>query len=203
MYLQQQILWRLAPLVHAGIFAALAVGRRLMVARGNNRTSVAFSRSESARDYVARHFYLWLPIADAAFLIFYAVTGNPGPAIVDNFSGAEAVRRFGAVSLVVSLIWVVISQSSMGASWRMGVDERERTELVTTGPFAVSRNPVYLGVRLSLLGQVLLIQTWPAVLFFAVCDLLAQIQVRFEEAHMEASYPESYAAYRSRVRRWI
>ncbi|WNC95080.1 methyltransferase [Paraburkholderia sp. FT54] len=63
----------------------------------------------------------------------------------------------------------------------MGVDDQVRTELVTSGPFAMSRNPIYLGIRLSVFGQVLLVQTWPVLLCFVVCDILAQIQVRLHK----------------------
>ncbi|WP_321951921.1 methyltransferase family protein [Burkholderia cenocepacia] len=203
MHLEHELLWRFIPLLHAGIFGTLAVVGRIVFAYGVGRNALSFSSSGSVRDYVARHFYVWLPVVDGAFLVFYAVTGNPGPWIVKGLAAVEAIRWCGVACLFIALIWVVAAQSAMGASWRMGVDDQVRTDLITSGPFAVSRNPIYLGVRLTLFGQVLLVQTWPVLLCFVVCDLLAQIQVRFEEVHMSNLYPAEYAAYCARVRRWL
>jgi protein-S-isoprenylcysteine O-methyltransferase Ste14 len=203
MHLKHELLWRFIPLLHAGIFATLAVVGRIVFAYGTGRHSLSFSSSSSVRDYVARHFYVWLPLVDGALLIFYAVTGDHGPLIIKGLAAIQIIRWCGVACLFVALIWVVAAQSAMGASWRMGVDEQMPTELVTLGPFSVSRNPIYLGIRLSLFGQVLLVQAWPTLLCFVVGDLLAQIQARFEEAHMRALYPARYAAYCSRVRRWL
>lgn len=203
MHLTHELLWRFIPLFHAGLFGTLAVVGRIVFAIGAGRNSLSFSNGSSVRDYVARHFYVWLPVMDGAFLVFYAVTGDPGPMIIKELAAFQAIRWCGVACLFIALIWVVAAQSAMGASWRMGVDDQVRTELVTSGPFAVSRNPIYLGIRLSLFGQVLLVQTWPVLLCFVVCDILAQLQVRFEEAHMRVLDPADYAAYCARVRRWL
>ena len=77
-------------------------------------------------------------------------------------------------------------------------------ELVTTGVFAISRNPMYLGFFLLLLGVALVLGgTAPfaiALLFF----LIAQFwYVRFEEARMQAAFGERFEAYRRKTRRWI
>jgi protein-S-isoprenylcysteine O-methyltransferase Ste14 len=107
--------------------------------------------------------------------MFARTTGDPGPMIIKGLVAVQAIRWCVVACLFVALIWVVAAQSAMGASWRMGVDDQVRTELVTSDPFAVSRNPIYLGIRLSVFGQVLLVQTWPVLMCFVVCDILAQI----------------------------
>ena len=43
----------------------------------------------------------------------------------------------------------MVSQYQMGKSWRIGVDETEKTELVTHGMFCFSRNPIYFGMLTS------------------------------------------------------
>ena len=53
---------------------------------------------------------------------------------------------------VVSLLWMLIAQAQMGASWRVGIDSANRTELVSKGLFTISRNPIFLATRLALLG---------------------------------------------------
>ncbi|KCZ98109.1 isoprenylcysteine carboxyl methyltransferase [Hyphomonas polymorpha PS728] len=76
--------------------------------------------------------------------------------------------------------------------------------LVTTGLFAVSRNPMYLGFTLALLGAAIgLNNAWaliPAVIFFLVAALH---YIPYEERAAAAIFGEAYTAYCRRVRRWI
>jgi protein-S-isoprenylcysteine O-methyltransferase Ste14 len=200
--MQLTALWRFLPLFHALIFGATAVVGRILIARKRQHKALSFSGGDSAQDFVARCFYLWLPVIDGLFLAAYGITGKPGQ-LVFNLDGLEWIRWIGVASLAISLIWVVASQASMGAAWRMGVDASTRTELVTSGPFSVSRNPVYLGIRGTMLGQLLVVGTWPVLAIWALSELLVQIQVRFEEEHMVRLHAHGYVEYCSRVRRWL
>lgn len=98
----------------------------------------------------------------------------------------------------------LLSQYHMGQSWRIGAAEGEQgPDLVETGPFAISRNPVFLGQALVLLG---LAAAFPdfVQLAAAVLGLTAiAAQVRIEERVMQATFGDRYTAYLARVRRWI
>jgi protein-S-isoprenylcysteine O-methyltransferase Ste14 len=76
--------------------------------------------------------------------------------------------------------------------------------LVTDGPFRFTRNPMYLGMMLVLLGLALLLGTLTPLLvlpaFFALIHLRF---VRLEEAFLELHFGEAYRAYKERVRRWL
>ena len=54
----------------------------------------------------------------------------------------------------------------MGTSWRIGVDGSEKTELVTTGPFALARNPVFSAMIPGFLGLTLLVPNFAALAGF-------------------------------------
>lgn len=91
----------------------------------------------------------------------------------------------------------------MGRSWRIGVDKDVKTDLVQDGLFAISRNPIFLGMRIMLIGFFLVL---PNALTFAIWllgDALMQIQVRLEEAHLREIHSDLYNAYARRVRRWL
>ncbi|HVZ69271.1 MAG TPA: isoprenylcysteine carboxylmethyltransferase family protein [Rhizomicrobium sp.] len=78
------------------------------------------------------------------------------------------------------------------------------TKLVTRGAFAVTRNPMYLGILVFTLGIALWAGSLPMfavpVLMFVVCN---QIHIPFEEAKMRLQFGDAYDAYAARVRRWI
>jgi protein-S-isoprenylcysteine O-methyltransferase Ste14 len=80
----------------------------------------------------------------------------------------------------------------------------EPSTLVAGGPFAVSRNPMYLGMLLALAGVALLLGSAtpfvPVLAFYAVMRL---VFIPSEERAMREAFGVDWSAYASRVRRWI
>lgn len=80
----------------------------------------------------------------------------------------------------------------------------QSTALITWGLYRYSRNPMYLGYALALLGWVICVGNsygLITVAFFIVYVTLFQILP--EERHLSAMFPVEYAAYRKLVRRWV
>jgi protein-S-isoprenylcysteine O-methyltransferase Ste14 len=192
--------WSLVPLIHACAFGLLAVVMRLAVSyRRTGALPLFLGKTDSPRDFAARCFYVWFPCADLAFVVHYALTGNPGPGLWD----AEAARWTGTALMALALAWVLAAQAAMGGDWRMGVDESHDGHLLTSGLFAHSRHPVYTGIRMTLGGQLLVIGSWPALCLWLLSELLVQLQARFEEEAMKARHGERYMEYCAAVRRWL
>ena len=114
-----------------------------------------------------------------------------------------AVRVAGWVLLAVSLAWVVIAQAQMGKSWRIGIDAEGAPPLVRAGLFAISRNPIFLGMRASLLGLFLVLPNAVTLAVLLVAETLIQVQVRLEEEHLGRVYGAAFEAYRRSARRWL
>jgi protein-S-isoprenylcysteine O-methyltransferase Ste14 len=78
------------------------------------------------------------------------------------------------------------------------------TVLATGGIYAWSRNPMYLGVVLAMLGVAIAAEwTWLFVLSLVLPVLLWHLAIKREEAHLERAFGAAYDAYRGRVRRWL
>ena len=75
--------------------------------------------------------------------------------------------------------------------------------LVTSGPFALSRNPMYLGHLIFLAGLALSLRSWLAVIFLVVTALRLVRRVRRDEQRLAERFGEAYLEYRARVKRWI
>jgi protein-S-isoprenylcysteine O-methyltransferase Ste14 len=76
--------------------------------------------------------------------------------------------------------------------------------LVTHGPFAYSRNPIYVGNLMILAGVGLLAGSlWHIVLAPALAFAIGYFAIRREEAHLAARFPREWTEYTARVRRWI
>jgi protein-S-isoprenylcysteine O-methyltransferase Ste14 len=77
-------------------------------------------------------------------------------------------------------------------------------KLVTSGPFRLSRNPMYLSLVLFTLGVAFWVGTWP--MFLAPIAIFATTNwahIPFEEAKMHRQFGPDFEAYARRVRRWI
>lgn len=104
----------------------------------------------------------------------------------------------------VGIVATFVSQLQMGASWRIGVDQSERTELVTSGLFSLVRNPIYTAMAIAWLGLALLVPTWLAIASLPVGLTGIEIQVRLvEEPHLLRAHGEAFGAYSRRVGRFL
>ena len=74
---------------------------------------------------------------------------------------------------------------------------------MTTGIFAVSRNPIYVGFFLFLLGQFLVFTSWTTLTALGFAAVVFHRQVLREEEFMRQRYGREYAEYCSRVRRYV
>ncbi|HEV7771512.1 MAG TPA: isoprenylcysteine carboxylmethyltransferase family protein [Solirubrobacterales bacterium] len=96
------------------------------------------------------------------------------------------------------------AQVAMGTSWRIGVDPGERTELVTTGPFALVRNPIFAAMLPTALGLTMLVPSWVALAGLAGLAVALELQVRVvEEPYLLQVHGDAYARYAAGVGRFV
>ena len=160
-------------------------------------------KSDSAHDYIGRLFRITLiacAVVVVTFVFFPAVYGQLLPV---PFLSNSVIVGFGSIFLLCALIWVLIAQSHMQKSWRIGIDEDVKTELVQRGLFKVSRNPIFLGMRIMLMGLFLILPNAVMLTIWMAGEIVIQIQVRLEEEYLTHIHGDSYRAYQNQVRRWI
>ena len=109
-----------------------------------------------------------------------------------NLGAGAAWKEFGLRLLVVALVLLVLAVPPVRIS------RKEDPELITSGPYAYARHPIYGGVILAMLGT-----TIGASVFFAVPLLLFSVYfvyaARREENIMITQFPEQYPAYMRRT----
>jgi protein-S-isoprenylcysteine O-methyltransferase Ste14 len=112
------------------------------------------------------------------------------------------VAGAGLALLVAGIAVVAVAQRQMGASLRVGLPP-EPTALVRRGLYRWTRNPIYLGMLLSLAGVVLVAPgPWSICVWLAAAVLIG-VQIRLEERHLTARHGEAYLAYAARVGRFV
>jgi protein-S-isoprenylcysteine O-methyltransferase Ste14 len=122
---------------------------------------------------------------------------------IGALDGAVA-QAVGAAIAIGGIAGTLLAQAAMGTAWRIGVDHAERTELVTRGPFAVVRNPIFAAMLPTSAGLVLLVPNAVALAGFAALVAALQIQTRWvEEPYLLAVHGETYSRYARRVGRFV
>ncbi|MCL6606203.1 MAG: isoprenylcysteine carboxylmethyltransferase family protein [Paenibacillus sp.] len=160
---------------------------------------VTFQRnSESVHDYVGNWFKFILGLIFVHVLVKDLL-------IIPKLGFLEQIgfQIFGIFLTISSLVLVIWAQQVMGNAWRIGIDKEHTTSLIITGPFQLSRNPIFVGMLISSFGVAVLIPTYLMWFLFILSWLLINIQVRLEEKYLLEVHGETYLAYKSTVGRFL
>ncbi|SPX87730.1 putative protein-S-isoprenylcysteine methyltransferase [Mycobacteroides abscessus] len=121
-------------------------------------------------------------------------------AALDN----RPTQAAGTVLAVGGIIATVWAQRAMGESWRVGVDTRETTALVSTGVFGWVRNPIFTAMLTFAAGSALMTPNPLALSGFALLVASIELQVRdVEEPYLLAAHGTTYREYGARVGRFV
>lgn len=155
--------------------------------------------------YLCQRFRDRIFLTVLAVIGIYALVPSLYPYLVPiPYLDIPALRVIGAVLLVLSLGLVRIAQYHLGASWRIGIDRSGTpTELVVTGLFSRSRNPIALGLFLNATALFLTLPNAVTFAIVAVGLVILQIRIRVEEEHLLRAHGPAYEQYRRATRRWV
>ncbi|GAB7191029.1 isoprenylcysteine carboxylmethyltransferase family protein [Kineococcus sp. NUM-3379] len=121
-----------------------------------------------------------------------------------RFAGSAALGTLGLALMLAGFVATLAAQAGMGTSWRIGVDEGERTELVTSGVFALVRNPIFTAMLTAQLGLALAVPGWVSLTALLGLLLAVEVQVRrIEEPYLLRNHPVTYPAYGARTGRFL
>lgn len=106
----------------------------------------------------------------------------------------------GSAVTAAGLLFAVWARRHIGANWSGTVTVKQGHELITTGPYAVVRHPIYTGLITAFLGCALALGQWRGLLATAIVTLALWRKLRHEERWMQQEFGEAYRSYRARVR---
>ncbi len=136
------------------------------------------------------------------YLIFAHAFGWPAVGRA-HFFHAAWLPWIGVFSCSIGLLFLFLSLVSFGTSFRVGIDTDRPDKLVTSGVFALTRNPIYVAFGFVLLGEFLIFPSWIMLIYLIAGIGLFHRQVLLEETFLSEHYGEEYRAYCARVRRYL
>ena len=183
-------------------FIAVFIYPTIRVKRKTGIIAYVFSNTDSLQDYIRKVLTL------INFLIFFTVLTNLFPDVYQYLMPGRwlevPVLKYTGFTLVhVALLWIVIAEVQMGNSSRIGIDLSTKTELKTKGLFSISRNPVFLGMLITLAGIFLILPNAISLLILVASIWIIQIQVRLEEEYLAKKHGKNYTEYCKNVGRWF
>ncbi|OHU78687.1 methyltransferase family protein [Mycobacteroides chelonae] len=116
----------------------------------------------------------------------------------------QSLQVAGIALAATGIVATVGAQQTMGESWRVGVDTRETTTLVSSGVFGWVRNPIFTAMLTFAAGSVLMTPNLLALSGFVLLAASIELQVRVvEEPYLLAAHGKTYRDYGSRVGRFL
>jgi len=191
------------PLFFIVFFLTAFLGKSAMVARKTGKNPNVLPKDDSAYSLIGKYFILNLLLLFLYTILFLLFPEIISETFKINILDYFPFKLIGILLMFISWIWVLTAQHHMKNSWRIGIDKNSPTELVTSGLFKYSRNPVFLGMMISLTGLLFLLPNFISLVFLLVGTLLMQIQIRLEEEFLIKQHGDVYSDYKNRVRRFI
>ena len=112
---------------------------------------------------------------------------------------APGIRLLGLAVLLAATALTLWARLALGAMWSAAPTVKQEHQLRTSGPYAITRHPIYTGLLGMMLGSGLLAGSGRWILYFPVYLVLLQFKIHTEERLMLAEFPDDYPRYRQRV----
>jgi protein-S-isoprenylcysteine O-methyltransferase Ste14 len=195
--------WPWTPLLFGLAFVAVTAARSLWLRRTAGINPYVIDYRDPVHRFIAHVFF-----AVVAGIILYFAGIAAFPSIEQGagelgWASSETMRWISVGLMAASTVWTAWAQIAMGNSWRIGIPSGEAPALRTHGPFALSRNPIFLGMLTFVFAMTLWSMSAVTLAILTATYLSLEVQIRGEEIFLERAHGETYRAYCSRVRRWI
>lgn len=139
---------------------------------------------------------LAMPVVQYGSIVF----DNP---VLPVFAETPSYMRYaGALVAIVGLLYFIAAVAAMRDSWRAGIDSSQKTDLVTTGIYRLSRNPAFAGFDLMYIGITSVFPNALTITMTAICLVLFHLQILKEEEYMAETFGKEYEQYRNHTLRY-
>jgi protein-S-isoprenylcysteine O-methyltransferase Ste14 len=191
------------PIYFIVYFGVAIVLKSIVVAQRTGKNPLVLPKDDSVYGLVGFYFKLVL-IAIFIYVVVYAFFPTWHEHFMPIIQLAKpTINCIGISFLFISLVWTIIAQTHMKNSWRIGIDTDTKTELITNGLFSISRNPIFFGMIITLVGLFLTTPNVLTILFLIFGYVFIEIQIRLEEDFLTKEHGQEYLKYKQKVRRFI
>lgn len=164
---------------------------------------VTFAKKDNAHDYIGVVMKVLTGLLVVSIFLFSLSTKAYSFLNLFEYLAVDMLRYIGLFIIHAALVWIVVAQYNMKQSWRIGIDDKNKTALITNGLYSISRNPVFFGMIWSTVGIFFILPNAFTFLVAVTSYIIIHIQVRLEEEHLLKQHGSFYINYKNKVRRMI
>lgn len=139
--------------------------------------------------------------------LFVLVTLIAGLALDNRLHGLPAIGDSSVPSFLLKAAGIALIGTGLGLFKRSGTSPepwKPASKLVTTGIYARTRNPMYLGLLVVYAGLAILFRSpWADLLFLPLALIFDRVIIKREEDYLSRHFGPDYKLYKRRVRRWL
>src|ERR1700726_2227625 len=143
-----------------------------------------------------------IPILVGGFLVFKGHRLSD-PLDLRVIPHVDALAWSGVVLCVAGFAFCIWARVTLGSNWSGVVTLKGGHELITRGPYAIVRHPIYTGLLTMIVATVIVFGHVAGIIALPLVFWGLWIKLRYEEKLMLQKFPDEYAAYQQRVRRLI
>ena len=187
------------------VFLMVFFGRTIWLRKKGTKAFVLGSGKKGSTALLEKSFLFFFPIwlIEIGIHSFNLDTQFLPLVMVKLIFKNQIIQFAGVVVIFVGLLVFCLALISFSFSWRVGIDTVSPGDLITTGVFSVSRNPIFLSMDLYFLGTFLIYSNLFFLMCFVCIALGFQFQIRQEETFLIERYGDKYRKYMAQVNRYI
>ena len=193
----------ISTIISLVIFYVLFIGRTILLYKRGIKVWVIGTSSKKILEIILENILFPVLILWSIFLIITALHINT-PTIISNILiNIVWLKYIGIMFCYIGLIIFLLALISFGKAWRIGIDENNSNELVTSGIFRYSRNPIFLFLDLYFVGIMLV---YPNIIFIiaAIGTIIGMhLRILREEKFLLNKFGEKYIEYKNKTGRYI
>ena len=190
-------------IISLAVFYVLLVGRTVLLYKKGIKVWVIGTSAKKPHEIILENILVPVLLVWSIFVIAAAVRVSLPPVISKTVINPGWTKYVGITLCWIGLIIFLLALISFGKAWRIGIDENNSNELITSGIFGYSRNPVFLFMDLYFAGIMLI---YPNAVFITVAICAASgihLQILREEKFLLQKFGDKYAEYQKRTRRYL
>ena len=193
--LDNDIIFQIVAILILIFFYAIYIGKMVIQRRKGIQTD------QIARGQKEKSLFLTEAIMKIAT---YSIVIAEVISIYFNTAFSFVIPRIIGISFgIIGVVFFGMAVYTMRDSWRAGISKSDKTELVVTGIFDISRNPAFLGFNLVYIGILLMFFNWILLIFTIFAITMLHLQILQEEKFLPIVFGENYLAYKEQTKRYF
>jgi protein-S-isoprenylcysteine O-methyltransferase Ste14 len=119
------------------------------------------------------------------------------------FPSSFTLGATGLILTAAGIFFAIWARLMLGTNWSGRITLKEDHELITTGPYAVTRNPIYTGVLLAVTGKAFIKGDMQYIIMLVILFIALLIKIHYEEKLLSSHFGNAYSEYLRNTKKLI